>query len=102
MKKNFILFLFFSLITFISNAQTDCAPVTITNVVHEGVGNRLTWTPPSGSTEVVISHSGNYNKYLGGGDASFGVYHRFIPEQLSTVNEGTLSQVVFVPTHPIG
>jgi hypothetical protein len=45
MKKFFILFLFFNLITFISNAQTGCDPVSITNVEHEGDGNGNKKTP---------------------------------------------------------
>jgi hypothetical protein len=102
MKKIMIVFLFLNLIMFISNAQTDCQPVTITDVTHEGAGNRVTWTPHFGNNDVVISHSDNYKWNFSSGTASFGVYHRFIPEQLSTVNEGRLSQVVFVPTHPTG
>jgi hypothetical protein len=102
MKKIIIVFLFLNLITFLSNAQTDCQPVTITDVTHEGAGNRLTWTHHVGNNDVVISHSGNYINSLIGDNCSFGVYHRFIPEQLSTMNEGMLSQIVFVPTYYVG
>jgi hypothetical protein len=64
MKKIFTL-IFLMMVAFTSNAQTNCNPVTITNVEHEGLGNRITWTPHTGTDEVVISHSGNYDMKYG-------------------------------------
>jgi hypothetical protein len=102
MKKNFTLFLFLMMGAFISNAQTNCDPVTITNVEHEGAGNRITWTPPTGIDEKTISQGGNYSNCMYIGEESGGVYHRFTPDQLFTINGGALTQVVFAPTHLLG
>jgi hypothetical protein len=98
MKNLFILFLLITILLN-SNAQTGCDPVTIINVEHEGDGNRITWTPHTSNEEMVISQGGNYSNCAYIGEESGGVYHRFTQEQLSTVNEGTLTQVVFVPTY---
>jgi hypothetical protein len=56
MKKLFILFIILSIIiiTFTSYAQ-DCDPVSITSVEHEGSGNRVTWTMPTGRGEIEIT-----------------------------------------------
>jgi hypothetical protein len=66
----------------------------------EGTGNRVTWTQPTGRGEVVITQGGSFNGWTGDSE-DFGVYHRFTPEDLATINGGTLSQVAFVPTHLI-
>jgi len=93
-----ILVIFF--VTFTSNAQTDCNPATITSVEHEGSGNRITWTMPAGSEEVMISHGGELSGFgIGSWQRSFGVYHRFTSEDLASINGGTLAQVVFAPTY---
>jgi hypothetical protein len=101
--KNLFSFLFFLSIIFLnfaSVAQTDCNPAIITNVEHENSGNRINWIMPANGEEVVISQGGDYD---GGGSgfyrSSLGAYHRFIPEELATVNGGLLKQVVFAPTH---
>jgi hypothetical protein len=95
MKKLFTLF--FILVTFTSNAQIDCAPATITNVEREGTGNRITWTMPAGEEEIEITQSETCKFNAIGNNISFGVYHRFTPENLSTINGGELIQIIFVP-----
>ena len=100
MKKLTILFLVTSInIAFLTTyAQTDCEPATITKVEHEGSGNRITWTMPLGGTEVIISNSEEFANSCAGDKSSFGVYHRFRPVDLATINGGTLTQVVFAPS----
>jgi len=99
MKKIITLFLLITVIL-TSNAQTDCNPATITNVEHEGTGNRINWTMPTSGEEIVISQGGGYN---GNGITvipnSFGIYHRFTPEDLATINSGELTQIVFAPMY---
>jgi hypothetical protein len=101
MKKLFPLFIFFviNLVFLTSNAQTDCKSATINNVKQEGSGNRMSWTMPAGDEEVAISHhSGNlYDSF--GVIEDYGVFHRFIPEDLATINSGELTQVVFIPAY---
>ena len=108
MKKLFTLLLI--VVTYIvTNAQTNCNPVTITNVEHEGNGNRITWTMPAGGEEKTISQSTDcsYYYYMGLAFGSWnqiksgGAYHRYTPEHLTTIDGGVLKQVVFVPYyHP--
>jgi hypothetical protein len=99
MKNSITLLLFLTIVTFTSNAQTDCYPATIINVEREGSGNRAVWTMPTGDEEVTISQqSGNFY-YSTGVPEDFGIYHRFIPEDLATINGGKLTQVVFVPAY---
>jgi len=88
----------------VSNAQTDCNPATITNVVKEGSGNRITWTLPLSGEEVTISQGGDfgYNGIAIGPwnqIRSLGVYHRYTPEHLATFNGGLLTHVIFVPIY---
>jgi len=106
MKKLITLFFLATIFmaAFTCNAQNvtqDCAPVTITSVEHEGAGNRITWSQPTGRGEVVITQGGDYDDYMSAPTISFGAYHRFTPEDLATINGGTLTQIVFVPTHDI-
>jgi len=96
MKKLFTLFLI--AVTFTCNAQ-DCNPATITNVEHEGNGNRITWTMPTGGEEVMISQGGDFGKLGTGAPENFGIYHRFTLENLTPFNGGKLVQVVFAPTY---
>jgi hypothetical protein len=99
MKKLFTLFLFFIAVILNSNAQTNCDPATITNVEREGSGNRVTWTMPAGE-EKTISQCGDLRKdWSTGSVRDFAVFHRFRPEDLSTVDQGTLTQVVFAPSY---
>jgi hypothetical protein len=104
MKKLFtlLLFLSISIITFTSYAQTDCNPATITKVEPEGTGNRINWTLPPSGEEVLISQNED-SKGLPSGfyEWSLGVYHRFTPEHLATINGGILTQIVFVPSYRI-
>ena len=86
------------IVTLTSNAQNDCNPATITHVAHEGSGNRVNWTMPISGEEVMISHSEKLANGVGWEQNSFGAFHRFTPEDLSTTNGGILNQVVFVPT----
>jgi hypothetical protein len=101
MKKllaSFQILIIFS-VTFTSNAQTNCNPATITNVEHEGSGNRITWIMPTGEEEVTISQqSGNFYDSFGVPE-DIGVYHRFTPEDLATINGGELTRVLFVPNY---
>ena len=104
--KNFITFFLATIFmaTFTCNAQNvtqTCDPVTVTKVEHEGAGNRITWTQPTGRGEVVITQGGDYDDYIGAPGISFGAYHRFTPEDLATINGGTLTRVLFVPTNLI-
>ena len=102
MKKLIILFLVTSInIAFLTTYAQDCDPVTITKVEHEGAGNRINWTQPISRGEVVITQGGEYDECVSAGQVSFGAYHRFTPEDLATINGGTLTQVVLVPTHDI-
>ena len=96
MKNFFSLFLFFMIVTFTSNAQNDCNPATITNVAHEGSGNRINWTMPFGEI-IDISQGGNFGGLNTGAHEDFGVYHRFTPEDLVSFNGGILTQFVFAP-----
>jgi len=98
MKKLFTLSII--IVTYIvSNAQTDCKPATITNVEKEGSGNRITWNMPASGEEITISHNGIFSgKYIGD-VSSFGVYHRFTPENLAAINGGKLAQIVFAPMY---
>ena len=105
MKKLITLFFLATIfmVAFTCNAQNvtqDCAPVTITSVEHEGAGNRINWTPPTGRGEVVITQGGNHKGWTGDSE-DFAVYHRFKPEELSTINSGTLISFVFAPTDPL-
>jgi len=104
MKKLFTLLLI--VVTYIvTNAQTNCNPVTITSVEHEGNGNRITWTMPTGGEEKTITQSKDliytYNLGLAFGSwnqiRSGGAYHRYLPEHLTPIDGGVLKQVVFVP-----
>jgi hypothetical protein len=97
MKKLFTFF--FIIVTLSSNAQTDCNPTTITNVSHEGSGNRIVWTAPIGRGEVMISQGGDYVDWGTGAVQNFGVYHRFVPEELASLNNGELTHIVFAPTY---
>jgi len=101
MKKLIILFVSFFLVIFTNYAQTDCEPVSITNVQNEGTGTRVNWTTPIGIEEVIMSQSGNYSRCTGDSDFSLGVYHRFTPEELNIVNGSFLTQIVFVPGYHI-
>jgi hypothetical protein len=96
MKKLFTLLLLLITAIFHSNAQ-DCEPATITNVEREGTGNRINWTMPAGNEKVEISQGCDFVDSYTGVPEDFGVYHRFTPEDLTTVNGGKLTQVVFVP-----
>jgi len=98
MKKIITLFLLITVIL-TSNAQTDCNPATITNVAHEGTGNRITWTMPTSGEEEVISQSGVLGTYPIGDKSSFGVYHRFTIDELVAINGGQLTQIVFAPSY---
>jgi len=103
MKKLFTSLLI--IITYIiSNAQ-DCPPAPITNVKHDGSGNRITWIMPLCGKVVEITQGENCIFGAAGyKQNSFGVYHRFTPEHLATINGGELIEVVFVPmffTHQI-
>jgi len=101
MKNLFTLFqiLVIFLVAFASNAQTDCNPATVTNVIHEDSGNRITWNMPTGGEEVTISQQSG-NLYDGcGAPEDYGVFHRFTPEELATINGGKLTQIVFIPTY---
>jgi len=91
-----LLLLSIIIIAFTSNAQPDCNPALITNVEHEGSGNRITWTMPTGGEKIVISNGGDYWNCTGDSE-DLGVYHRFTQENLATINGGKLSQVVFTP-----
>jgi hypothetical protein len=98
MKKLIILFLVTSInIAFLTTYAQDCNPAIITNVEREGSGNRITWTMPAGE-EKTISQGGDLGDWSTGYIKDFGVYHRFRPEDLSIVNAGTLTQVVFAPS----
>ena len=101
MKNLFTFLSFLSIIifTFTSNAQTDCNPATITNVEHEGSGNRITWKMPIGDEKVEISQGGSFVNWGTGVLVDFGVYHRFTPENLSIINDGILTQMIFAPTY---
>ena len=95
----FLSFLSIIILNFISNAQTDCNPATITNVEHGGSGNRITWTMPTGGEEVTISQQvGNFYDSFGVVE-DYGVYHRFTPEDLAAINGGKLTQIVFIPAY---
>jgi len=96
MKKIFTLFFLFFTVILYSNAQ-DCSPTTITKVEKEGTGNRITWTQPTIEKETKISQGGDVGNWGAGGIKDFGVYHRFRPEDLVPVSDGTLIQVVFAP-----
>jgi len=98
MKKFFTLFFLITVILN-SNAQTGCNPATLTNVEHEGSGNRITWTMPTGGEEVTISQGGDFSNNSIGDKSSFGVYHRFTLEDLATINNGVLTQVIFAPAY---
>ena len=102
--KNLIILFFLATIfmaAFTCNAQNatqTCDPTTITKVEHEGAGNRITWTQPTGRGEVIITQSDNcLLGAIGYQQNSFGVYHRFIQEDLATINNGELLRVAFVP-----
>jgi len=103
MKKLFTLFqiLVIFLVAFTSNAQTNCNPAIITNVIHEGSGNRITWTMPTGGEEVTISQQSGYFYDACGAPENFGVYQRFIQEDLAAINGGKLTQIVFIPTYDV-
>jgi len=99
MKKIITLVILLITVILTSNAQTDCNPATITNVAHEGTGNRIIWTMPTSGEEIVISQGGDFsNVSIGNYQNSLGVYHRFVPEDLATINGGKLNQIVFAPT----
>jgi hypothetical protein len=100
MKKLFILLqiLFIYLVFFTSNAQTGCNPATITKVEREGTGNHIIWRMPTEGEDVVISQGGDYGGLGTGETTDFGVYHRFTQDDLATINGGTLTQIVFVPS----
>jgi len=96
MKKIFTLF-FLIIVIVNSNAQTGCNPTTITKVEKEGTGNRITWTLPTIEKETKISQGGDLGNWGSGFKKDFGVYHRFRPEDLASVSDATLVQVVFAP-----
>jgi hypothetical protein len=97
MKNLFTLFIFLIAVILNSYAQTDCNPATITNVEREGAGNRITWTMPIGEVKT-ISQGGDLGNWGGGYLWDFAVFHRFSPEDLDIVQNGTLTQVVFAPS----
>jgi len=98
MKKLFTLLLLISIIsvTFTTYAQ-DCNPTTITKVEKEGAGNRITWTLPTIEKETKISQGGDLGTWGTGNVKDYGVYHRFRPEDLTSVSDATLVQVAFAP-----
>jgi hypothetical protein len=101
MKKLLALFqilIIFS-VTFTSNAQTNCKPAFITNLEHEGSGNRIAWTMPTGEEEVIISQQSGSLYHCCGAPEDIGAYHRFTLEDLTIVNGGKLTQVVFIPSY---
>ena len=99
MKKLIILFLVTSInIAFLTTYAQDCNPATITKVEKEGAGNRINWTMPPGDKEIIITQGEDFNGNPVGDKSSFSVFHRFTPDDLITVNAGTLTQVVFAPT----
>jgi len=101
MKKIIILYLVTSInIAFLTTYAQDCDPATITKVEHEGTGNRITWTMPIGRGEVVITQGGNHKGWTGDSE-DFAVYHRFTPEELATINSGTLTHIVFAPAYAV-
>jgi len=98
MKKLIILFLVTSInIAFLTTYAQDCNPTTITKVEKEGAGNRITWTLPTIEKETKISQGGDFGNKGNGGVKDMGVYHRFRPEDLASVSNATLVQVVFAP-----
>lgn len=100
MKKLFALFLMISMLVFTSYAQTDCNPATITKVEREGTGNRINWTlPPSGEEVAISQNEDSKGTAYGSSHRSLGVYHRFTPEHLTSVNDGLLTQIIFVPSY---
>jgi len=102
MKKIIILFLVTSInIAFLTTYAQDCNPTTITKVEKEGTGNRITWTLPTIEKETKISQGGDLGNWSTGYIKDIGVYHRYRPEDLSSVNGGTLTQVVFAPSYNI-
>jgi len=99
MKKLFTLFLFLVVVAFTSNAQTNCNPATISNVEHEGSGNRITWSMPASGEIITISQQNGSLYDCVGAPEDMGAYHRFTPEDLAAINGDKLSQVVFIPAY---
>jgi len=99
MKKLAILFLVTSItIAFFTTFAQDCAPATITKVEKEDAGNRITWTLPTSGEKFIVSQGEDFANKNAGNSVSFSVFHRFRPEDLVTVDQGELKQVVFAPT----
>jgi len=98
MKKLIILFIVAGIhIAFLTTYAQDCTPTSITKVEKEGAGNRITWTLPTIEKETKISQGGDLGNWGSGGVKDYGVYHRFRPEDLTSVSNATLVQVVFAP-----
>ncbi|MCL2435417.1 MAG: choice-of-anchor J domain-containing protein [Lentimicrobiaceae bacterium] len=82
---------------------TDCDPATITAVTPSGDGMYISWTYPAKRGEVIITQGGDFgNTGIGAGQASFSVYHRFTPAELTAVANGELSVVRFAPMYGQG
>ena len=102
MKKVLFLFIVTSInIAFLTTYAQDCNPTTITKVEKESTGNRITWTLPTIGKETKISQGGDLGTWGTGNVKDYGVYHRFRPEDLTSVSGGTLIQVVFAPWYYI-